>query len=119
MIEAADMIFVMSAITEISCASGSGRRWALGLLSCWEYLMFMSVISRSWWSCCGIGCRRFSNEGCAMLKTLTAILFLISTPALALDPAYLGVRAPNAASCRADDRTAFRITPKGISRAVA
>src|SRR5690349_2103060 len=43
------------------------------------------------------------------------VLVLISTPALAIDPAYLGVWAPSPQSCRAGDRTAFRFTPKGIS----
>jgi hypothetical protein len=37
------------------------------------------------------------------------------TPPPAIDPAYLGFRAPSPAACRTDDRTAFRITPKGIS----
>jgi hypothetical protein len=38
----------------------------------------------------------------------------ISTPA-AIDPAYVGVWAPYPGACRADDRTAFRLRPKGIS----
>jgi hypothetical protein len=50
-----------------------------------------------------------------MIKSLIPILVLISTPALAIDPAYLGFWAPSPGACRADDRTAFRITPRGIS----
>jgi hypothetical protein len=50
-----------------------------------------------------------------MIKSLVPILVLISTPALAIDPAYLGLWAPSPEACRPDDRTAFRITPKGIS----
>jgi len=52
-----------------------------------------------------------------MIKNLVPILalILISTPALAIDPAYLGLWAPSPEACRPDDRTAFRITPKGIS----
>jgi hypothetical protein len=52
-----------------------------------------------------------------MIKHLVPILvlILISTPALAIDPAYLGLWAPSPEACKPDDRTAFRITPKGIS----
>jgi hypothetical protein len=50
-----------------------------------------------------------------MIKILISILVLISTPAQALDPAYLGLWSPSLYACSADDRTAFRITPKGIS----
>jgi hypothetical protein len=50
-----------------------------------------------------------------MIKYLIPVLVLISTPALAIDPAYLGFWAPSPKACRADERTAFRITPKGIS----
>lgn len=49
----------------------------------------------------------------AIIKYLIPILALISTPALAIDSAYVGVWAPSAEACKADDRTAFRITPKG------
>src|SRR5260221_10920885 len=31
------------------------------------------------------------------------------------DPGYAGVWAPSVGACKADDRTTFRITPKGIS----
>jgi hypothetical protein len=50
-----------------------------------------------------------------MIKSLIPILVMISTPAMAIDAAYLGVWAPSPEACNADDRTAFRITPKGIS----
>jgi hypothetical protein len=50
-----------------------------------------------------------------MIKSLIPILVLISTPALAIDPAYLGLWSLSLDECSADDRTAFRITPKGIS----
>ena len=50
-----------------------------------------------------------------MLKILTPILLLISTQALALDPAYLGYWAVNTAVCRRDERAGFRITPTGMT----
>lgn len=50
-----------------------------------------------------------------MIKTLVPMLLAMSTPALAIDPAYLGVWAPSAQECTGDDRTAFRITPQGMS----
>jgi hypothetical protein len=49
------------------------------------------------------------------MKLLVPMLVMISTPALAIDPAYLGVWAPILEACNPDDRTAFRITLKGIS----
>ncbi len=49
-----------------------------------------------------------------MIKTLVPILILISTPALAIDQAYVGVWAPSAEACTADDRSPFRVTSNGI-----
>ncbi len=48
-----------------------------------------------------------------MIRYLIPMMVLISTPALAIDPAYVGVWAPSPEACKADDRSAFRITPKG------
>jgi hypothetical protein len=47
------------------------------------------------------------------LKNLIPILVLISTPALAIDPDYVGAWAPSPEACKDGGRTAFRITPKG------
>ena len=50
-----------------------------------------------------------------MIRYVIAVVVSISTPALAIDPAYFGVWAPSPAECRPDDRAGFRITPKGIN----
>jgi hypothetical protein len=49
-----------------------------------------------------------------MMKHLIPILMLTSTPALAIDPAFVGVWAPGSKGCKAQDSAAFRITQKGI-----
>ena len=49
-----------------------------------------------------------------MSKSLILLLVAISTPAWALDPAYLGVWAPNPKACRDGGREAFRITQKAV-----
>ena len=50
-----------------------------------------------------------------LIKSVIPILVLVPTPALAIDPAYLGLWAPSPEAGKTDARTAFRITPKGIS----
>jgi hypothetical protein len=50
----------------------------------------------------------------ALIKNLIPILVSISTPALAIDPAYVGVWAPSPEACKDAGSTAFRITPNGI-----
>ena len=49
-----------------------------------------------------------------MLGKLVPILVLISTPALAVDQAYLGAWAPDPAKCNFSGSGPFRITAKGI-----
>jgi hypothetical protein len=50
-----------------------------------------------------------------LIKHLVPILLLISNPALAIDPAYLGVWAREPGNCDLSGAGPFRITPKGIT----
>src|SRR4051812_1675133 len=50
-----------------------------------------------------------------MFKILTPILLLISTPAFAVDQAYLGYWIVNVEGCRPDELAGFRITPTGMT----
>jgi hypothetical protein len=49
------------------------------------------------------------------MAVLITALMAMSTQALAIGPAYLGVWAPTPQECTGDDRTAFRITLQGMS----
>jgi hypothetical protein len=48
-----------------------------------------------------------------LLSALLLVAVAAPSPALAIDPAYLGYWAPDAQSCTHHD--AFRITPEGLS----
>jgi hypothetical protein len=49
-----------------------------------------------------------------MLRKLVPILVLISTPAFAVDRAYIGAWAPDSGKCDFSGSGPFRITAKGI-----
>lgn len=50
-----------------------------------------------------------------MMELSVAALMAASAQAMAIPPAYLGIWAPSPQECTGDDRTAFRITPQGMS----